>query len=320
MKKSILSACLLAFLASGYANANETYDSNQIADIFYKLNGDANDPHRKVNHAKGFCTSGNFEPTKDIVKSLDVPFLDQKSIPAQVRYSLGGAIMSDKSKPRGMAIKMQDDKGSWTMVMLGSEINFAKNPQEFGQYFEMRIPVDGKVDQEKIKRLTQEVDSYRNFEEYMKNVGVSSSVANTAYYSIHTFYFKDKKSGKMLPARWKFVPVEGVKYLSDEELKKVGDNYLLERFQEHIKSKPIEYKMYLVYANKDDITNDTTALWKGKHKEVLVGTLKVSKYDGMDCNADVYFPSDLPDGVGAPNDPLFQIRNETYGVTFGRRQ
>ena len=38
--------------------------------------------------------------------------------------------------------------------------------------------------------------------------------------------------------------------------------------------------MYLVYANKNDVTNDTTALWTGEHKEDFVGTLNVSKYSG----------------------------------------
>ena len=78
--------------------------------------------------------------------------------------------------------------------------------------------------------------------------------------------------------------------------------------------------MYLVYANDNDVINDTTALWEGEHKEEYVGTLKVAKYVGDDCNGDVYFPSDLPLGVNPPNDPLFDLRNTTYGITFGRRQ
>lgn len=319
MKIKYLGLCFATFMSWASLGAHEV-TSDEIADVFYKLNLRADDPKMKINHAKGFCSLGEFVPNKEINEAIDVPLLQQDSIPTAVRFSLGGAVMDDKSKGRGMALRMQGKDETWTMVMLNSEINFARTPEEFKQFFEMKIPVNGKVDHEKIKKLTQEVKSFRNFDAYMKNVGFSSSVANTGYYSIHTFMFKDKKSGKMIPARWKFVPVDGVKYLSEDEKSKLGTDYLLTRFQEHIKNKPVEYKMYLVFANKDDVINDTTALWSGKHKEVLVGTLKVEKYDGMDCNKEVYFPSEIPSGVGAPNDPLFQIRNETYGVTFGRRQ
>lgn len=320
MKNKILKLCLSLSVGGGLY-ADGSFDSNQIADIFYNLNEKAlTTKEKKINHLQGFCATGSFEPSKEITKVIDLPFLNQNQIPTQVRYSLGGAIKSDKSKPRGLALHMMGQGETWTMVMLNSEINFAKNPKEFAEFFQMRIPVNGKVDTEKIKKLTQEVDSYRNFEAYMKNVGISASVSNTAYYSIHTFMFKDKKDGKLIPARWKFVPVNGIKYLKEKELKQLGDKFLAQRFQKEVAKKPIEYKMYLVLANKGDVIDDTTALWEGEHKELLVGTLKVVKYDGEGCNNDVYFPSDLPSGVGEPKDPLFQIRNETYGITFGRRQ
>lgn len=318
--KKFWALCLAAFVAGGaLAYAEESYNPEKMADLFYKLNADPKNPKQKVNHAKGFCAVGVFEPARGITNKIDVPLLNEKSIPTSVRFSLGGAIMSDKSEPRGMALKMQGKNGeSWTMAMLNFEIIFAKNPQEFAQFLEMQIP--NKMTKEEIAKLNAEVDSYKKFGEYVKDIGITPSVANTAYYSAHTFMFKDKATGKSVPARWKFVPQDGVKYLTESELKEVGDDFLVENFQTAIKTAPVAYKMYLVYPNDGDATDDVTALWRGAHKELLVGELKVQKYEGMDCNGDVYLPSDLPAGVGAPNDPLFQLRSETYGVTFGRRQ
>ena len=123
---------------------------------------------------------------------------------------MGGALKTDKSKLRGLAIKLNGENEAWTMVMLNTEINFAKNPQEFGQFFEMNIPVNRKVDKENVAKLMKEVDSYRNFIEYNSKRGITPSVSNIEFYSIHTFMFKDKKSGDMIPARWKFVPVDGI--------------------------------------------------------------------------------------------------------------
>ncbi|TXE87617.1 catalase [Campylobacter volucris] len=322
MKKYITS-CLAFCCLSGAMYADEIkYDAQKIADIFYQLNADPNNPKAKVNHAKGFCAMGSFEPAQSINKEIDIPLLTQKNLPIQVRYSLGGAFKDDKSKTRGMAIRIEDPKSSstWTMVMLNTEINFAKNPTEFGQFFEMRLPINGKVDQEKIKKMTQEVDSYKNFAAYTDKIGISKSVANTPFFSIHTFYFKQANGDNFIPARWKLVPVDGVKYLDENEMKTASKDFLKEDFENRIKTQPIEYKMYLIYANKDDITNDTTALWKGKHKESFVGSFKVNALSQEDCNFDVYFPSDIPQGVNPPKDPLFDVRNEAYAITFGKRQ
>lgn len=313
-----LACCLLGSIALAQEK-KEMYDANYIADIFYKLNSDPQDPKRKINHTKGFCASGTFEPTANITNAVDIPLLKQRSIPVEVRYSLGGASMDDKSKTRGMAIRLQGDKEQWTLVMTNSEILFAKNPEEFVQFLEMRIPVNGKVDTEKIKKVTQEVDSFRNYANFMNTIGISS-LENTPFYSNHTFWFKTPKQKDLIPAKWKFIPKDGIKYLDEKELKNANKDFLTENFQTYTQAKPIEYDMYLVYPNKGDATDTPTALWKGKHKETLVGTLKVQQYQGMQCNKDVYFLADLPTGVEAPKDPLFDLRNATYGITFGRRQ
>ena len=97
-------------------------------------------------------------------------------------------------------------------------------------------------------------------------------------------------------------------------------HFLESEFKARVAKKPIGYKMYLVLANPNDPTNDTTALWSGKHQEIFVGDLSVDSYDGLSCNGDVFFPNDLPSGINPPKDPIFELRNETYGITFGRRQ
>lgn len=294
-------------------------DAQKIADIFYTLNFDKNHPRQKINHAQGFCASGTFSPSLEAQKNFDIPILNEPSLSASARYSLGGALKSDKSKGRGLALRLQGKSETWSIVALNTEINFAKNPQEFIEFFQARIPQNGRVDNEKIKILTQNTPSFKNFESYMQKVGITPSVANTAYYSIHTFYFKDK-SGKMLPAKFEFMPTNGVKYASKQELENLSDSFLESNFKTHIAKRPITYKMYLILANKNDAINDTTALWSGSHKKILVGTLSINGTNGSACNDEVYFPSDIPKGVGEPTDALFSVRNEAYAITFTRRQ
>lgn len=109
-------------------------------------------------------------------------------------------------------------------------------------------------------------------------------------------------------------------YLKENELQKLSNDFLESDFKEKSKKAPIAYKMILVLANPKDKTDDTTALWSGKHKEIEVGTLLVKQYNGDVCNGDVFMPNVLPNGVEAPKDPLFETRNDVYSITFGRRQ
>ncbi|GMB95737.1 catalase [Helicobacter sp. NHP22-001] len=315
-----LGCALLPLVLFSCAHAGQIYNAQKIADLFYQLSGDAKNPHKKINHTKGFCALGVFIPDEKASARLDIPLLDKASIPTEVRYSLSGGNLhaSDKSKGRGMALRMGKD--DWVMVMTNAPINFAKNPEEFGRYLEIRIPKNGHVDQEKIKRTTQEVASFRNFAHYMQGVGVTDSVAHTRYYSTHTFYFKDKQTQRFLPARFSFVPVAGVHDLTHAELKRTGNDFLERDFKDRVAKAPIVYNMVLELANKNDPTNDTTKLWHGKHEEIKVGQLRVQTYKGHGCNGEVFMPSMLPSGVEPPKDPLFELRNEVYSITFSKRQ
>lgn len=298
----------------------EKYDANKIADIFYQLNGDTHNPQKKINHTKGFCALGAFVPDPKAARRFDIPLLREKAIPTQARFSLGGgdSNASDKSKIRGLALKMTGATDSFETVLLNTEINFAKDPDELGTYFALRLPKNGKVDTEKLAYYTENIDSFKQYAQYMQKLGITPSVANTAYHSIHTFYVQEGK--KWIAARWKFVPTEGERALSEAEMETLGDDFLEQDFKARIAKAPIAYTMLLVLANAGDSTDKTTALWSGKHTEIPLGTLTIDTFTGGDCNRDVFLPNILPRGIGAPKDPLFDVRNAVYGITFGRRQ
>lgn len=315
----IMLMCLSALNALD--SSDSKYSAESIANLFYTLNFDSQNPHKKINHTKGFCAAGIFKPNAKVARELNVPLLEQERINALVRYSLGGGSegASDKSKSRGMAIKLSHLSDLWEIVALNSEINFAKNAKEFYEFFAMRVPQNGKVDVQNIKAKMQKVPSYRNYEAYMQHIGITPSVARTSYHSVHTFFMKDK-SGKDLPIKFKFEPLESVAYLSEAELSKMGDNFLSKDFRERVKSASIDYKLVAILANNGDVIDDTTARWSGAHRELELGVLSVSEYKGEACNSDVFMPNVLPQGISAPIDKIFNLRNEVYAITFSRRQ
>lgn len=296
-------------------------NAQYIADLFYKMNGDEKNPTKKINHTKGFCTSGKFIVADNINEKINIPILRQKEIQAEIRYSLGGGNpkQSDKTKTRGMSIKLTDAKGEvWDMVMLNTIINFASNKEDFVEFFESKMPtIDGKIDKVRMEKFNNSKVG-KKYLDYINTIGVTKSFANTSFFAIHAFGFDTKNGMKNVKIR--FEPQNGVIYLSNSELANLGDNYLKDNFIKEVKKYPIKYNMYIDYANEGDPIDDTTAFWNNPRKSDFVGTLIVEKIINDNCNQDVFFPGILPTGIKAPIDELFDLRDQVYAITFGKRQ
>lgn len=323
MYKKISVALFGASVLLNCVMAVEQSDAEIIADYFYKLGGDKNKPHKKVNHTKGFCASGVFIPNKSAAKQFDIPLLNEASLPTKVRFSLGGGDehKSDKDKIRSMALKINEGGDSWEVVMTNSRINFAKNAEEFKQFMDLQWQVKNKTmtrEQADIERA--KVPSFVNAAKDTALLSITPSYSNNSYHSVHTFYFKEKGKDKALPARFSFVNKNGDKSLSQSELDKLGDDFLEENFKAEIAKKPIKFELTLIVPNAKDEINNTAKVWQGKHKEIALGVLSVSKFEGYECNFEVFMPSILPQGIEAPNDDIFVLRNTVYAITFSRRQ
>lgn len=321
--------------------AQESSDTNedlnekaaQIVDLFYALNGDVNKPHKKINHEKGFCAKAEFIPNKKVANSFDIPLLKASKIEVSVRFSLGGGEQSDKSKGRAMALKMHaknqttnenqlaNKEDFWEIAMTNSRINFATNADEFIEFMQINLgQKQGRLTPQEASIRRAKVPSFVNFAKEIESLGISPSFANNAYHSVHTFFFT-KSSGETIPARFSFVPKEGIKYLKPSELDILGDDFLESNFKKQLKSKNIAFNLTLEVAKSSDSISDTATVWtKDKRERITLGTLKINEFSGYECNGEVFMPQVLPQGVLPPRDNIFDVRNMVYALTFGKRQ
>ncbi|WP_172402322.1 catalase [Helicobacter sp. 13S00401-1] len=328
-KVCILSALLLGF--SPFVNAAEPGASapskadpsaQDFANAFHIVAGKFDGKH-KINHTKGFSAIGTFKSAKNLKDFYDIPMLTGKGkIDAEVRYSVGGPNPhgSDKTPGLGLGIKLKGNGSEWDMALASAPINFAKTKEQFLGFLQSRFPdKDGKVDPKKFEEFVKTSKPAQRFLAYNKIRGISRSVSNVAYYSLHAYMFKTA-DGKMQPARFVFVPARGERTLSKEELAKTKDNYLEDTFKKDLKAGSIKYYMYIIPARADDVIDDTSMPWDDLHAKIYVGTLNVTKYEGHKFAQDVFIPGVMPKGVGAPKDALFELRNHVYGITFSERQ
>ncbi|PAF47435.1 hypothetical protein BKH41_07590 [Helicobacter sp. 12S02232-10] len=310
--------CILLSLGlmMGVLFAQETLTPQEAADFFYQRFGDKNYPHKKVNHTKGFCIAGHFDPRKDIDEFVKIPLLNTKS-KVVARFSTGGGNpnASDRFSVHGLALKLTNGKDYWDLAMLNTVINAGKTPDVIVEF----LKAVSDPDKKNLEVLAGKYPSVRRFLDYGKTLGVPLSLANVQFNTQHVYKILGADA-KIMNAKIIFVPHAGIIELSDKEAKKAGDNFLEKRFQEDLKKGSVKYYMYLVLANPKDVLDDISIPWENTNRKIFLGTLELDKFKGNSCNLDVFLPGILPEGVQAPIDPVFEFRNQVYGITHQRRQ
>ncbi|PAF46945.1 hypothetical protein BKH46_05780 [Helicobacter sp. 12S02634-8] len=307
---------LLGVLALGLG-AKEALTPTDGADFFYQRFGDKNQPHKKINHTKGFCASGYFEPRKDIRSFVKIPLLEAKS-KVLARYSIGGGnpYVSDRTNPHGLALKITDGKEEWDFAMLNTQINAGKTPELILEFLSLAADPSKK---DKLKELAHQHKSVQHFMDYSRSLGVPLSLANVAFHTQHV-YGITQNDGSVMHAKIVFAPQAGVIERSSQEAQKSGDNFLEKRFQEDLKKGSVRYHMYLIVAKPDDVIDDISVFWGSDNRKIFLGTLVLDRFEGQGCEGDVFLPKVLPLGVKAPIDPVFEFRNQVYTITHQRRQ
>src|SRR5260221_10252975 len=147
------------------------------------------------------------------------------------------------------------------------------------------------------------------------------SYANCSFYGIHTFKFVNRDN-KVTMVRFRFVPQDGEKQLSDAEQKSMPRDFLEKTFIDRTHQGPVRWDMLVTIGQPGDSEDDPTILWPNNRKEVRAGTLTLSsampdpKAGSYKINFD---PLMMADGIEATNDPILLFRSPSYAVSHTRR-
>jgi catalase len=131
-------------------------------------------------------------------------------------------------------------------------------------------PATGKPDPEKQAAFrASHPDSYA-LSEYLAKNNPISSYANSDFYSVHTFKFI-KKDNQVTLVKWKFEPMDGVKRLSDDELKVAPTRFLDQDIIQRTQSGPVKWKMILTIGDPSDEQNNPTVYWPKDRRQMDAG-------------------------------------------------
>jgi catalase len=151
-------------------------------------------------------------------------------------------------------------------------------------------------------------------------VSTPDSFADEEYYGVDAFVFVNK-AGARQAVRYQMVP-ERVVHLVASDAAKQPPNFLMDELPERLKRGPIMFHLKAQLAAAGDSTKDPTIAWASDRKVVELGTLTIDKAAPSSAEAEkklLFLPGQLTDGIEESDDPLIDVRNGAYALSFSRR-
>lgn len=284
-------------------------------------------PGERRNHIKGTCAVGEFVGSKDAAPYTRSALFSGKSVPVVARFSLSGGNPKapDTAKSaRGMALEFKlPGNQIHHITMLNTPVFGAASPQTFLDLMlaQQPDPATGKPDPEKMKAFKASHPDNLAQSQYLAINNPPVSYANSSYFGIHTFKFINKKSKTTL-VRWQFVPQDGEKRLSDEELKTAGATFLEQALINRTQKGSVRWDMVVSIGEAGDSEVNPTLAWPEDRKKVKVGTLAINTampQKGAVCEPINFDPLVMADGIAPTNDPVLLFRSPAYAISFAKR-
>lgn len=284
-------------------------------------------PGQRRNHTKGVCAAGEFVGTAEAARYSRSALFSGKPVPVVARFSIAGGnpdVPDNTPIARGMALEFRLPGSQLQHItMINTPMFGAAQPRTF---FDNLVasrpdPATGKPDPKKLKAFLDSHPDARAQAAYLKSHHPPVSFANSDYFGIHTFKYIGKDDKTTL-VRWRFVPADGVKRLSDAQMKSMPRDFLAQELIERTKKGPVRWDMLVTLGQPGDTETDPTVLWPSGRKEFKAGTLSISAatpQQGAPCEKINYDPLVMADGIAPTTDPILTFRSPAYAVSFSRR-
>jgi catalase len=285
-------------------------------------------PGQRRNHIKGTCAVGEFIGTRDAMALSRSKLFSGATIPVIARFSLGGGnpdVPDAAPAPRGMALEFHLPGGGLQHItMINAPIFAASSPGSFRDAIlaAKPDPKTGKPDPEKLKAYAASHPDAMALTQLASHHTPTANYYETTFFSVHTFKFIDAK-GVEHPVRWRFVPRDGTRELTADEIKAAPHDFLEKDLVERTAKAPAVWDMIVYVGEPGDPQDNPTLAWPETRKHFTAGTLSITQatpqQKGVACEPINFDPLVMADGIAPTNDPVLLFRSPAYGVSYGKR-
>ncbi|ANY82758.1 catalase (plasmid) [Microvirga ossetica] len=294
----------------------------QVVDAMNKVFG--SHPGFRAFHAKGIVFEGSFKGTPDAAALSRAVLFDGRTIPVTVRFSDSGGLPtipdgSDGANPHGMALKFHLPDGSETdMVTNSFKVFLVPTAADLRDFF-LAIAASP-PEAAKPTKLDQFVASHPTVPAALATIATPDSFAHEEYRGLNAFVLVNK-AGERQAVRYVVTP-EQVVHLNAAEAAKRPPDFLMTELPERLNRGPVIFHLKAQLAAAGDPTNDPSRPWPDDRKVVELGILTLDKAVPGSAEAEkklLFLPGQLTDGIEASDDPMIDVRDSAYAVSFSRR-
>src|SRR5580704_19571369 len=284
-------------------------------------------PGYRPAHAKGMLLAGSFAPMAEAAKLSVAPHF-QKETPVFVRFSnFAGVPMAadndpNQSSPRGCALRFQLGAHQHTDIVAHSTdgfpvrtapelIEFLKAAGASGPNAPHPTPIE------------QYLGSHPKALAFvMVPKPIPTSFAHESFYGVSAFQFIDA-GGVGRNVRYRILPKAGNEYLTDEQAAAKGPDFLMEEIASRVSSGTVEMQLWAQMAEAGDVVDDATVQWPADRKQVLLGTITLTRRvpdEDVEGRRIIFDPIPRVSGIEPSADPLFEQRADAYVLSGKRRR
>jgi catalase len=323
LRKSVLFSVATALvLSAGLRCAEAQSLPEDIVNALNKVYGVH--PGFRANHAKGIVGQGTFKAAPEAAELSSAAIFTGETIPVTIRFSDNGGLPnvpdgSNIALPHGLAMKFHLKDGGQTDMVINSLKFFPVATGEDFRDLQLAVAASppGAPHPTKLELF---IKAHPRVLPALASVQQPDSLADEQYYGIDAFVFVGK-DGKRRAVRYIAAP-EKLVHISDGEAAKKSPNYLFDEISARVAKAPVIFHLEAQLAGPGDSTKDPTIAWPADRKVVDLGVLTIDKIDANSLEEQktlLFLPGALIPGIEESDDPLIDVRDGAYAVSFGRR-
>ncbi|MGY3534517.1 catalase [Bradyrhizobium sp. USDA 4452] len=272
--------------------------------------------------AAGRCVRGTYIPSD---QADEVTRSQSFTRPSRVlaRFSVDGKLSqseTDNLVLRGFSFRLGDGDHRSDILTQSAPVHYARTPNQMLAFLNARRPRrGGKPDPAKIRAFFAANPETRHHADYIAAHPLPPSFADTTYWAVHAFPAINA-NGQRQFIKFKVAPVGG-DVARPESGNTMSTDALDADLQSRIARSDIRFSLLALLGRPADPTLDLTIRWPDEdgRETVRLGTIVITALEADEtCDATVFDPANLVDGIGYPPDEIFAARRAAYAIHLSR--
>jgi catalase len=283
-------------------------------------------PKVRASFAKGRCVRGTYMPSNqagEITRSLSFT----KPSRVLARFSVDGGCPkmagADDLTLRGFSFRLGNPDHRSDILTQSAPVHYARTLDQMLALLQACSPgPDGRLDLGKVKAFSVANPETLHQANYIAARPPPGSFVSTTYWGVHSFPATNAK-GETRFIKFKIAPVGGNVTRNEDEARMKPDDFLHHDLERRVTAGGIRFSVMALLDRPGDPTMDVTIRWpdEDRREQVRLGTIVITGIEPNEvCDAFMFDPANLAEGIGHPPDEIFAARHAASTISFAKRR